>query len=68
MLKVQLLNYITVKNKSSYITRLLAILVLTVLIGGGMRAQDVDHVWATKLTGEVEWRFKALKHTEQDKI
>lgn len=50
---------------SPYITRLLAILVLTVLIDVRMWAQDIDHVWAPKLTGKVEWCFKALGHTDK---
>lgn len=55
------------KNKT-YITRLLAILVLTVLIDVRMRAQDIDDIWASKLTGKVERRFKALEHTDKQPI
>lgn len=49
----------------TYITGLLAVLVLTGLIAVGMRAQDVDHVRAAELTGKVERRFKALEHTDR---
>lgn len=58
----------TSKNKTPYITRLLAILVLTVLLDFRMRAQDVDNVWASKLTGKVKGCFKALEHTDKPPI
>lgn len=64
LLSVHVTNSIQVKNKTPYITRLLAVLVLTVLIAVRMRAQDIDHVWAPKLAGKVEWCFKALEHTD----
>lgn len=56
------------KIKTPYITWFLAFLVLTVLVNVRMRAQDIDHVWAPKLTGKVKWCFKALEHTDKHTI
>lgn len=56
------------KTKNTYITRLLAFLVLTVLHDLGMRAEHVDDVGATKLTGKVKRGFKALEHQDRRSV
>lgn len=56
------------KTQNTYITRLLAFLVLTVLHDLGMRAEHVDDFGATKLTGKVKRGFKALEHQDRHSV
>lgn len=56
------------KNQNTYITRLLALLVLTVLHDLGVRAEHIDHFGATKLTGKVKRGFKALEHQDRRSV